>query len=239
MRLARLLTLILALAINVLTLAGCGGGGGGNAAPGGGDTAAPTVSITAPASGTMVTGVTTITATAVDNVGVSRVDFYANGVQLPLGTDTAEPYSYSWNTQVLTHGSYILLAKAYDTAGNMGQSSSVSVTVPFTISMSTVPGAGNTAVGTVVLYGAAASEVYGIDVRVASVPAGATVTAVTQTGVAAGAFQPAFGEIISLASLNGFGSGEVMQISFANVPAGASFTTTLNAVYGVGGVQIQ
>jgi hypothetical protein len=44
-------------------------------------------------------------------------------------TDTASPYTFSWNTASLTNGAYILSAKAYDAAGNVGQASNVSVTV--------------------------------------------------------------------------------------------------------------
>src|SRR5438105_4882430 len=46
-----------------------GGGGGG-------DTTAPTTSITAPANGAPVSGTTTVSATASDNVGVTKVEFY-------------------------------------------------------------------------------------------------------------------------------------------------------------------
>jgi poly(hydroxyalkanoate) depolymerase family esterase len=50
-----------------------GGGGGG------GDTVPPTVSITAPAGGATVTGSIAVTATASDNVGVTRVDVLVDG----------------------------------------------------------------------------------------------------------------------------------------------------------------
>src|SRR4029077_15104378 len=46
------------------------------------DTTAPTVNITAPTSGTTVSGVVTVTATASDNVGVVGVQFLLDGTAL-------------------------------------------------------------------------------------------------------------------------------------------------------------
>jgi len=92
-----------------------------------GDTTAPAVSVTAPTGGSTVSGSVTVTAAASDNVGVSKVEFYVNGAL--QATDTATPYSFSWNTSSLTNGSYTLSAKAYDAAGNVKQSTSVPVTV--------------------------------------------------------------------------------------------------------------
>ncbi|WPB74187.1 S8 family serine peptidase [Archangium violaceum] len=97
-----------------------GGGGGG-------DTTAPSTSITAPTGGATVGGTTTISADAADNVGVSRVEFFL-GSSL-LGTDTTAPYSFDWNTTGVANGAYSLSTKAYDAAGNVGSSSTVSVTV--------------------------------------------------------------------------------------------------------------
>jgi hypothetical protein len=91
------------------------------------DATAPTVSLTAPANNATVNGTVLVTASASDNVGLSWVEFYRNGVLLSV-TNLA-PYSYSWNSASVTDGSYTLTAKAYDAAGNVGQSSNVVVTV--------------------------------------------------------------------------------------------------------------
>ena len=91
------------------------------------DTTAPVTAITAPAANATVSGTTSITASATDNVGVSRVEFYVSGVL--KGTDTSAPYAYSWNTTSTANGSYSLTSRAYDAAGNVGQSAAVSVTV--------------------------------------------------------------------------------------------------------------
>ena len=97
----------------------------------------PTVSLTSPANGASVNGTVSVNATASDNVGVTKVQFYVNG---PLqATDTSSPYVYSWDTSSLAAGSYTLMAKATDTVSNVGQSSSVTVTVSNTTV--TIPGA--------------------------------------------------------------------------------------------------
>jgi leucyl aminopeptidase len=91
------------------------------------DTTAPTASLTAPAAGATVSGTTTLTASASDNVGVTRVEFFVDGVL--KGTANASPYSSAWDTRTASNGTHALVAKAYDAAGNVGTSTSVSVTV--------------------------------------------------------------------------------------------------------------
>ena len=93
-----------------------GGGGGG-------DTIPPTVSITSPANGASVArrSTVTITATASDNVGVTRVEFSVNGAL--QCTDTTAPYSCNWNVPNARNVTYQLLARAFDQAGNSGTAS--------------------------------------------------------------------------------------------------------------------
>jgi Bacterial Ig domain len=94
---------------------------------GGGDTTPPTVSITAPLNGATVSGTVSVTATASDNVGVTKVEFYLDGAL--QSTDTTSPYSWSWDTTSATNATHTLTAKAYDAALNVGTSTAVSVTV--------------------------------------------------------------------------------------------------------------
>jgi len=69
-----------------------------------------------------------VTASASDNVGVTRVEFYIDGGL--SGTDTTSPYSFSWNTTGLVDGSsHTIQSKAYDAANNVGSSTTISVTV--------------------------------------------------------------------------------------------------------------
>src|SRR5207245_2692282 len=57
----------------------------------------------------------TISASATDNVAVTKVEFYVNNSL--LGTATTAPYSYPWNVPA-KKGSYGIQAKGYDAAGN-------------------------------------------------------------------------------------------------------------------------
>ena len=87
------------------------------------DDIAPTVSVTAPAAGTLVTGTVTAAADASDNVGVTAVDFsYFDGTtEYPLGTDTDAPYTATFDsTQYADRavGAATLYATAHDAAGN-------------------------------------------------------------------------------------------------------------------------
>ncbi len=91
------------------------------------DTTAPTTSITAPANGATVSSTVSVTATASDAVGVTRVEFWLDGAL--ASTDTTSPYAWSWNTTSATNASHALVSKAYDAANNVGTSSTVSVTV--------------------------------------------------------------------------------------------------------------
>jgi beta-lactamase superfamily II metal-dependent hydrolase len=93
---------------------------------GGGDITPPITSITAPLNGATVSGTTSVTASASDNVGVTKVEFYLDGAL--KSTDTTSPYSWSWDTTTATNGSHSLTSKAYDAALNVGTSTAVSVT---------------------------------------------------------------------------------------------------------------
>jgi trimeric autotransporter adhesin len=91
------------------------------------DTTTPSVSITSPAGGASVSGTTTISASASDNVGVTRVEFFIDGAL--LSSDTTSPYSASWNTTSATNAAHSLTARAFDAANNQTTSAAVSVTV--------------------------------------------------------------------------------------------------------------
>jgi hypothetical protein len=92
-----------------------------------GDTTPPTTSITSPAPGATVSGTVNVTANANDDVGVSRVELYADGAL--VGTDTSSPYSVAWNTATVGNGGHALQTRAFDAAGNAGSSTVVNVTV--------------------------------------------------------------------------------------------------------------
>ncbi len=93
------------------------------------DTIRPTVSLTAPASGSTVSGsAVTVAATATDNVGVVGVQFQLDGVNLGA-EDTSAPYSTAWNTTAAANGTHTLTAIARDAAGNTTTSTTTTVTV--------------------------------------------------------------------------------------------------------------
>jgi hypothetical protein len=76
----------------------------------------------------MVNGVVPIAATAFDSIGVERVEFYADGSL--VGTDSAEPYSGSWDASGQAEQSrHSLSCIAYDLAQNKGYSDTVAVEI--------------------------------------------------------------------------------------------------------------
>ena len=92
------------------------------------DSTPPTVSIAQPASaGTTVSGTVTVSVNATDNVGVTRVEFLVNGSV--VATDTASPYTFSWDTSALAGTTASISARAYDAAGNVATSAPISVNV--------------------------------------------------------------------------------------------------------------
>ncbi len=91
------------------------------------DTEAPVVTITAPTVGAKVSGNLAVDVSASDNVGVVRVELYANGGFITEATQA--PYRFSVDTTAFADGSLTLTAKAWDKAGNQGLSKAVAVTV--------------------------------------------------------------------------------------------------------------
>ena len=93
------------------------------------DRTLPAVSMTAPSSNAVVTGTAvTVSATASDDIGISRVDFYRDSNVL-VGSDNTSPYSISWDSTSTSSGAHTLFAVAIDLAGNTKTSTVVNVTV--------------------------------------------------------------------------------------------------------------
>jgi hypothetical protein len=87
------------------------------------DTSAPTVS----GSVTGSAGTISLNATATDNVGVTKVEFYVDGGL--AGSSTTSPYKLPYDSTKLSKGSHSLVTKAYDAANNVGTSSAVAFTI--------------------------------------------------------------------------------------------------------------
>jgi chitinase len=97
------------------------------------DTTAPTVSLASSTTKLTSAGNVTLTASASDNVGVSRVEFYRGGTL--IGTATSSPFTFADNfSSTSQNGTYSYTAKAFDAAGNNKTSSAVSVSVALTTS---------------------------------------------------------------------------------------------------------
>jgi len=101
-------------ALNKLLLAG-----------GSADITPPEVSITSPGNGNSVSGTVNVSNNASDNVGVVKVMLYVDGAS--NGSVTTAPFTIKWNTRKASAGAHVIQAKAYDAAGNVGVSTSVTV----------------------------------------------------------------------------------------------------------------
>ena len=89
------------------------------------DVVAPTVVVSSPASGATLGSSVTVTASASDNVGVTSMEVYLDGVLRASGTSST--ISTKLSTRKLASGAHTIVVKAYDAAGNVA-SSSVQVT---------------------------------------------------------------------------------------------------------------
>jgi thermitase len=91
------------------------------------DTQAPVTSISSPLAGATVNSTVGVSASASDNVAVTKAELYVDGVL--ASTMTASPYLFSWDTTKVANGSHTLQTKAYDAAGNVGTSAAIGVNV--------------------------------------------------------------------------------------------------------------
>src|SRR3989338_4937839 len=83
----------------------------------------PAVPLIAPQDGAIIRGVATLSASASDNAGLEKVDFYRDNNVL-LGTDSSSPYNISLDSTKITNGGHTIFAKATDKAGSAVLSSS-------------------------------------------------------------------------------------------------------------------
>ncbi|MBM7117348.1 hypothetical protein I3V78_27740 [Archangium primigenium] len=128
--------------------------------PAGEDTVPPVTAITDPVSGSTHYQPVFIWATASDNVGVTRVEFYANNTLLK--TLTGSTYFYGWDTKFSPPGLYTLTTRAYDAAGNVATSNPVYIqvardSVPPSVTC-TAPAPGATVSGVVKIEASASDD---------------------------------------------------------------------------------
>jgi hypothetical protein len=94
---------------------------------GGIDGTAPNVAITSPANGATVSGMVSVSGTASDNAGLSKVEVRVDGGTLASATGTSS-WSYSLNTASLSNSSHTITALATDTSSNV-KTTSIAVNV--------------------------------------------------------------------------------------------------------------
>jgi len=169
------------------------------------DVTAPTVSISAPASGASVSGAVVVSATAADNVGVAGVTFFDGGA--PIGAEVLRaPFQTTWQTALVTDGTHTLSAVARDAAGNTATSALVALTVR---NMAIVPG----------IIGLTQT-----DAQTAIVGAGLTVGAITSVNAAAPA-----GQVVSQSPSVGASVAPNSAVSFT-VSLGPALVTVPSVV---------
>ena len=95
--------------------------------PGCSETTPPVVSLTAPASGSTVSGGVAVTASASDASGIEKVQFYVDGVRRHV--DRAAPWVFNWDSGTVDDGSHTLGVRAVDLCGNGAWGANVPITV--------------------------------------------------------------------------------------------------------------
>jgi hypothetical protein len=90
--------------------------------------AAPTVSISSPASGATVSGIVAVSGLATDGLGISSVQVAVDGGSYLNASGTSN-WSFNLNSASLANGAHTLIAKVNNTTGKSATSSLVDVTV--------------------------------------------------------------------------------------------------------------
>src|SRR5215813_10024711 len=91
------------------------------------DATRPSATLLSPAAGGVLAGTVMVSASATDNVAVSRLEIWLDGTSIVSAvTPTA---AVTWDTTTTTDGSHTLSAIAYDTSGNSASSGPAQVTV--------------------------------------------------------------------------------------------------------------
>jgi carbon monoxide dehydrogenase subunit G len=139
----------------------------------------PTISITAPASGAIVSGTVTVTTSVSANS--TSVQFKLDGNNTGAAV-TSTPFSYALNTTTLSNASHSITAVASNAAGQTTTSAADSITVnntapptPPTISI-TAPASGATVAGTVTATTSVSSNTTSVQFKVDGSNTGAAVT---------------------------------------------------------------
>jgi hypothetical protein len=88
----------------------------------------PNVSMVTPLNGATVSGTTTVSGNASDDVGIVGVEFKIDGNTI-LRDEKITPYSFAWNSLSVSDGTHTIVAVARDAAGNRATSTPITITV--------------------------------------------------------------------------------------------------------------
>jgi hypothetical protein len=88
----------------------------------------PSIQISEPETGEVVSAVVNVGAVAVAQSGVPTVRFFVDG-QLIGSPDSTPPFMVQWNTTAFSAGEHVVTATATDSLGNVGDAEAVTVTV--------------------------------------------------------------------------------------------------------------
>lgn len=87
----------------------------------------PKINISHPLNNSKVSKTIDIKASASDDSGISKVEFYIDkklvATAMPTSSCSTETYTYSWNTRSVKDGWHTITLKAYDTFGNIANES--------------------------------------------------------------------------------------------------------------------
>jgi Bacterial Ig domain/Lysyl oxidase len=93
-----------------------------------GTSSGPTVQLTSPATGSILSATVTLYATVASSQPITNVTFFVDNVV--VGTPlTSPPYMISWNTATVPDGQHVIGVSATDSLGNVGNAVPVTLTV--------------------------------------------------------------------------------------------------------------
>jgi hypothetical protein len=96
-----------------------GGGTETTPPPPTGDITAPVVSISSPSNGATIGSNTKINVKATDDTRIAKLEIYVDGIL--KASSSKSSLSYGWSSRKASTGAHTITAKAYDAAGNVGQ----------------------------------------------------------------------------------------------------------------------
>lgn len=147
------------------------------------DTSPPHVTLSSLAPGQEVSNIITIRVNVSDDQAVAKVEYFVDSTF--LGVSYSRPFSFQLDTTTLQNGHHSIVAKAYDTAGNIASSQTIDIIVnntsaPQTASTTTTPSVATPRVATLSQAEVSSSPAHSnqqFDNSAPSVPAGVVLSA--------------------------------------------------------------